>query len=317
MTSESDSPQVKPPEWFTAFQLEMGRLLRTPLAVRKGHFRAAVEDYPQTLVAAVHDDGPGAIARLELYHEQYWRRLFNTFQETFPRTARVVGFYGFNMQAAQFLEAHPPHSYDLANAAEGFFAWVMRALEEINPPGKTEGYRLVTTPLQSIPPVGERSHAALALGSSSAPWSLIAQALNLDEAERRAFRSVCEPAWTPSAQERTGLRTKRLRYAGSFSLLRLDYELPVGQRADDFVFSTEPRKTPAHVAIVRSPRGVATYPLDPVFARLLALGRVCPLGEAIARTEKALPGPLREHLATSMDGYIDAALGNGFWVGAS
>ena len=159
MTSESDSPKVQPPEWFTAFQREMGRLLRTPLDVREGHFRAAVEDYPQTL-------------------------------------------------------------------------------------------------------------------------------------------------------------TKRLRHAVSFSLLRLDLELPVGQRADDFAFSTAPRKTPAHVAIAPSSRGIATYPLDPVFARLLALARVCTLGKAAARTEKSLPGSLREHLATSMDGYIDAALRNGFWLGA-
>lgn len=92
MTGESDSPKVQPSEWFTAFQQEMGRLLRTPLDVRKGHFRSAVEDYPKTLVTAVHHDGPGAIARLVLYHEQYWRHLFNTFQAT--STRRCVTDFG-------------------------------------------------------------------------------------------------------------------------------------------------------------------------------------------------------------------------------
>lgn len=315
MTRASETVDVQPPEWFTAYQQEMGRLLRTPLDVHTGQFRAAVEAYPKTLVANVHDDGPGAIARLELYHEQYWRRLFNTFQEVFPRVARVTSYFWFNVLVSHFVVERPPQSFDLANASEGFFAWLTRALDEISPPGKTGGYRFVETPLRAIPPLGARSHPAMVLGSLNAPWSLVAQALHLDEAERRAFRSVYEPVWNPLANERAKLHVMRIRYASSFSLLRLDYDLPMGKPSDDFVFSTERRKNPEHVVIMRSARGIATYPVDPIFARLLALARVCPLGEAITRTEKALTGALREHLVSFRDTYIDAALNNGFWIG--
>lgn len=316
MTENAD---LRPPAWLTAFQNEMGRLLRSPLDKQTGRFRAAVESYPPAFVAAVRDDAPGALARIELYHEQYWRRLFNTLQEAFPRTARAVGYFWFNALASHFLEAHPPQSYDLAQASDGFFVWLMRALDEMVSPSKTDaapnGYRVIETPLRMMPSLGTRSLAANVLGSVNVPWSLVVQALHLDEAEQRAFRGSCESAWIPTPRERAGLYDIRLRFAPSFSLLRLDYELPVGKPSGNVDFSLERRKTPAHVVILRSARGIATYPVDPIFARLLALARVCRLGEAVTRTEKALTDVLREHLRRSMETYIETSLSNGFWIG--
>lgn len=316
----SPEVDVQPPAWFTAFQVEMGRLLRTPLNTNHGRFRADVESYPRALVADVQNDAPGASARLELYHEQYWRRLFNTLQEAFSRTSRVMGYFGFNGLASRFLDEHPPTSFDLANVTEGFFSWTMHGLDELCPPGKTEaaqgGYRLIETPLRAIPQSAARSSAVGALGAVAAPWSLVAQALHVDEAERRAVRAIWEPLWNPTVQERARLFEMRPRYAPSFSLLRLDYYLPLGKLPDDAEFVPERRKTPAHVVLVRSSRGIATYPIDPIFARLLALARVCRLGEAQIRTEKALNEALREHLRRSSDAYIDSALKYGFWIGA-
>jgi len=312
---------LSPPAWLTAFQNEMGRLLRTPLDKRNGRFRAPVESYPAAFVAIVRDDAPGALARIELYHEQYWRRLFNTLQEAFPRTAQAIGYFWFNALASHFIEAHPPQSYDLAQASDGFFSWLIRALDEMVPPGKTNGapsgYRVIETPLRALSPsrMGIRSAVANVLGSVDAPWSLVAQALHLDEAEQRAFRASSESTWFPTARERAGLYDMRLRFAPSFSLLRLDYDLPAGKPSANVEFSRERRKTPAHVVILRSPRGIATHPVDPIFARLLALARVCRWGEAVTRTEKALSDVLRDHLRRSMETYIDTSLNNGFWIG--
>ena len=312
---------VRPPAWFMAFQREMGQLLRTPLDMSIGRFRAPVESYSQTLVADVHNDVPGALARLELYHEQYWRRLFNTLQEAFPRTARALGYFWFNALASHFLVAHPPQSFDLANAREGFFSWMIRALDEMRPHGKTEdvpgAYRVIETSLQAMPQVGPRSSAAAVLGSVPVPWSLVVQALHVDEAERRAFRASWEPAWNPTAEQRASLYDIRLRYASSFSLLRLDYDLPVGRLSEDMAVSLERRGTPMHVVILRSQRGIAMHPVDPIFARLLALARVSRLGEAVVRTEKALTSTLCEHLRRSMQAYIETCLANGFWIGAA
>lgn len=254
------------------------------------------------------------------YHEQYWRRLFNTLQEAFPRTARAVGYYWFNALASDFLVTHPLRSFDLADATEGFFSWLTRALDEMHLPDRTErapgGYRVIETPLRAMPQSVARSSAAKVLGSVAAPWSLVAQALHVDEAERRAFRTAWEPPWQPTASERAGLDAMQMRYAPSFSLLRLDYDLAVGKPSETVAFSSERQKTPVHLVILRSPRGIATYPVDPIFARLLALARGCRLGEAMNRTEKALTGVLREHLGRSKDDYIDRALTNGFWLGA-
>lgn len=312
--------EVRPPAWYTAFQQAMGQLLRTPLDRSTGRFRAPVEAYPQTLVNDVHDESPGAVARLELYHEQYWRRLFNTLQESFPRTARIMDYFWFNALASHFLVMHPPQSFDLANASEGFFSWTMHALDELHPPSNADqvssGYRLIETPLCAIPQSEARSLEANVLGSVSAPWSLVAQALHVDEAERRAFRASLEPTWNPTTQERAKIYDLRLRYAPSFSLLRLDYDLPVGKISEeDLTASPKRRKTPAHVVILRSSRGIATYPIDPIFARLLALARIFPLNVAIARTEQALKGALIEHLQRSMDTYIDTSVNTGFWIG--
>lgn len=322
--SSPDPPEmgdVQPPAWFSAFQQEMGRLLRTPLDMSSGRFRAAVEAYPRALVDDVRNDGPGAITRLELYHEQYWRRLFNTFQEAFPRTARAVGYFWFNALVSHFLVKHPPRSFDLSEVTEGFFSWLVAALDEMVLPGKTNppasGYRVIETPLREFPPSGTRSAAVHVLGSVAAPWSLVTQALHVDEAERRAFRAAWETPWQPTALERARLREMRLRYAPSFSLLRLDYDVPVGRPLDDKEFSPHKQKTPAHVVILRAPRGMTTYPVDPIFARLLALARGCPLGEALNRTEKALTGALREHWEQSVNGYIDNALSYGFWIGTA
>lgn len=322
-SSVPDSPEmvdIHPPAWLTTFQREMGQILRTPLDTTTGRFRAVVEAYPPAFVAEVIDDGPGAVPRLQLYHEQYWRRLFNTLQETFPRTARAVGYFWFNALASRFLEMFPPQSYDMANVSEGFFSWTMRALDELSPPNHSEaesgGHRVIDTPLRMLPQSGTRSPAAAVLASVTTPWSFVAQALHVDEAERRAFRATCEPLWNPTARERAELWDRRLRYAPSFSLLRLDYDLPLGKLSEGTTFSSERRKTPTHLVILRSSRAIATHPIDPIFARLLALARINRLGEAMARTEKALPPALREHLRRSMDGYIDTSLTKGYWIGA-
>jgi Putative DNA-binding domain len=312
-----ESADIQPPAWFTAFQEEMGRVLKTPLAMNAGRFRAPVESYPPDFVKDVRNDAPGAVARLELYHEQYWRRLFNTFQEAFPRTARALGYFWFNALVAEFLKNHPPKSFDLGNSAEGFFSWSTAALDEMNPSRKAgpSGYQVIETPLQFMVPASNRSSAADVLGSVAAPWSLVAQALHLDEAERRAFRTAWEAPWSPSILERRRLPEMRLRYASSFSLLRLDYELPLGRSAESEELSPERRKTPLHVVILRAPRGIGTYPVDPIFARLLALARGSSFGHAVNQTEKALTGALRDHLAQSVDSYIDRALTQGFWIG--
>jgi hypothetical protein len=316
----SDKPEtndIQPPAWFAEYQEELGQLLRTPLQVVKQQFRAPIEAYSRTFVAQIVNDGPGSLARLALYHEQYWRRLFNTFQSTFPRTAKAIGYFEFNQVALQFLAQHPSQSFDLGNSTDGFFSWLSDALELMISSSKNDsnGYRIIDTPLRSLPKTVDSSATVNTLGSVAAPWSFVLQALSLDEAERRAFRAAWEPLWEPSSSEKMRFRQLRFRYASSFSLLRLDYDLPLGRFSESQELSLERRKTPLHIVILRAQRSLGTYPLDPVFARLLALARNLSWGDAITQTERALPESLRNHLRNSVDTYADRALTRGFWTG--
>jgi len=112
-----------PPPWWSALQDDFGRFLRAPLIAADGHFRSGPPD--PALLARVVDDaagaGPGARARLALYHEQYWMRLFHTPQQAFPRTARVTGFFAFNRLASAHLQACPPRGRDLADVGRDFY----------------------------------------------------------------------------------------------------------------------------------------------------------------------------------------------------
>ena len=309
--------EAQPPPWWAELQRDMGRLLCTPLDAGSGQFRAPVASYPRALVAQVRDDAPGVIARLALYHEQYWKRLFSTLQTSFPRTAAVMGYFRFNGVVAAYLRRNPPRTFDLSDVGERFFPELSAALDTLaagHP--KTTGYRLIEKPLRVLS--GSAASAPLdgALGSVDAPWSLVAQALHLDEAERRAFRAPREPIWDPSPEERARLRDARLHYATSFSLLRLDYDLPTGP-VEGMDGHVPRRKTPKHVALARAPRGITAQIVDPIFARLLSRARLGSLGEAITQTESALAGSLRDHLHHSLDEYIHVALTSGFWVGAA
>ncbi len=316
---DNREPQgAQPPAWWTELQRDMGRLLRSPLDTSAGQFRAPVASYARALVAQVRDDAPGVQTRLAVYHEQYWKRLFTTLQGAFPRTAAVRGYFWFNGVASTFLETHPPRGFDLADVSERFFSELMAALGELaGAPTKSAGYSVIETSLRALSGRAQSSAMASALASVDTPWSLVAQALHLDEAERRAFRAPREPAWCPCPEERARLPEARLRYAASFSLLRLDYDLPTGHGVDSMDGRVARRKTPAHVVLARAPRGIATHAVDPIFARLLTRARRDPLGKAVTQTESALAGPLRDHLHRSLDDYIQVAITSGWWVGAS
>lgn len=315
---DSEPRGAAPPPWWTELQEELGKLLCAPLDASSGRFRAPVAAYPRALVAEVRDEAPGVHERLALYHEQYWKRLFTTLQGSFPRAAAVMGYFQFNGVASRFLGMYPPRSFDLADVSERFFEEVSAALDALaSGHAKTAGHRLIETPLRALS--GSAPGATLAgdLGSVEAPWSLVAQALHLDEAERRAFRAAREPIWQPSPEERARLPEARLRYAASFSLLRLDYNLPTGPVTGSMDGRVARGKAPAHVVLVRAPRGVAAQIIDPIFARLLTRARLGLFGDAVKQTEGALAAPLREHLHRSLDEYIDTALSRGFWVGAA
>lgn len=314
------SPSGRAPAWWTSLQADFGALLAAPLASDGGRFRPRTELYVPSLVEAIVDDGPGAIARLALYHEQIWRRFFNALQDAFPRVARVMGHFHFNRAASLFLEERPPQGVDLANLGVGFFPWLKAQLDAVAPtPEAARPVRLVETPLRDL--VRERPTKDLPLGAVfgalEAPWSLLSQALALDEAERRAFRAPREPRWQPTPAERARLSKCRVVYASSFSLVRLDYTLPSPDARDELDAHAPRSRTPVHWVVVRTEAGVATLVVDPLFARLLARAADEQLGDAIDAVLRAADRPLREHFVANRERYLERAIDAGIWIGAA
>jgi hypothetical protein len=311
---------VAPPDWWASLQREVAALLTVPLDDDGGRFRARTERYASALAGQIVDDGPGVRARLALYHEQYWKRLFQSLQQAYPRTTRALGAFTFNRVAARHLGRHPPAAVDLAGVQEGFYAGLAAELSALAGPA-SQGYRVLETPIAALVARAPSASGGLlvdrgpsvvdaALAEADAPWSLVMQALALDEAERRALRAPREPPWLPSALERSRLRAARMRVAASFSLVRADFDL-----AADDPAQMRRRTSPQHHLVVRSQTGVATVRVDPLFARLLARSGDEPLGDAIAAVARAAQGPLRARLAENLEGYLERALELGVWVG--
>ncbi len=316
MTSVNRQP-LPPPGWWRALQESFAAATTAPLSSAGGAFRAERERYPQELVARIRDDGPGSRARLGIYHEQYWMRLFVVMQDLFPRTARAVGEFSFNRIAAEFVAASGVPSRDLADLGVGFFASFDAALRRLVPTS-TNGYRVVDASPAELMRAGatlERDVVTDILASVDSPWSLLVQALALDEAERRAFRASYEPPWSPDEATRRTLPSLRPKLAGSFSLVRLDYPIASREATDRASMRTR-HTSPRHVVVVRTVDGFMTRLVDPLHARLLARAATEPIEAAARAVERAAGEALTPRFRASLEAYIDAALTGGWWVGA-
>src|SRR5262249_13076605 len=117
--SQAGAGMREAPHWLADLQARFGSVLRTPLDRSTGRLRASEESYPGAAVADVVD-GRG----LAVYNRQYWFRLLNALSTAYPITAALLGHWKFNDYAARFLSEHPPRSWDLDRAADGFHEWM-------------------------------------------------------------------------------------------------------------------------------------------------------------------------------------------------
>lgn len=173
-----------PPPWLSALQADLGALLRAPLDPSSGTFRAPVEAYDPALVAQIGPAGRAGPAtpedRLAVYHRQGWMRLFDGLQKAWPRSARVLGYWRFNLVVSQHLASNPPAHSDLDRAADSLEV-PLRAADDAD---------------------------------------LLAEAVTADAAERRATLAAWTGVWTPRPADLERLDRARLRFAPSFSLVR-------------------------------------------------------------------------------------------------
>jgi len=69
--------------------------------------------------------------RIQLYNQQYWWRLVNTLQESFPLVVRLFGFKEFNEKiAVPYLVKYPPNTWSLNNLGNRLPQWVEEDYQE-------------------------------------------------------------------------------------------------------------------------------------------------------------------------------------------
>lgn len=306
-----------PPPWLSPLQDAFARVIQTPLDPHTGTLRSTVEaPEPAAQLSDAHDGR----ARLALYHEQYWMRLFNAMQGEFPRFARVAGYWRFNALATIHLRETPPVSADLARCADGFAARLIGLLDRIAARAGNLPPSPDTRPLRSLigPPADawEAALAGAALAGADTPLDLARQALRADEAVRHAFVSPFQGIWRPSAPELEGLEGRRLRFSASFRLLREDWALTedVAPSADPpDAFSRRPQ--PLFFVSFRAPRTTALRRIEPPFARFLNMAIRSPFGEALAAVAERCDGPQAGRLRAAVPGWVKLALASGWWIG--
>lgn len=277
-----------PPAWLSEMQRRFGEVLRTPLDRSTGTLRATVESYdPEALADALDAYNADAGERLAVYNRQYWFRLFGVLQRAFPLANRLLGAWHFNDHAARFLLAHPPRSWDIDRAPDGFES------------------SLATT-------LGERPDRDVILDAAA-----------LDAAWHGLFRAPAVAPFRPTAEDAARLLDARLDPSPAVAIVVERYPL-LELRASLATLPGEapvpapaPLPQPRWWALLREATGVRHVPLEPREGELLRLLREHTVREALGRLESSCPEGERSSLPASAQRWLARSVAGGFWRGLS
>ncbi len=272
------------PAWLAALQDRFGAAIRTPLDRTTGTLRAVPEAYPPEALDDLRD-GPEApaSARLAVYNRQYWLRLFTVMQTAFPLTTALLGPWAFNAHAARFLLAHPPRSWDLDQAPDGFEDFV------------TEGF------------------------AGDLPVEALGEAARLDAVWRALFRAPAATPFRPRPEEAARLLEGRLvpspavaLFVERWPLVALKRSLE-GVRGGGAVDLPPPHPRPLGWALVREPGGIRQLPLEALEGELLALLREHPVGVALGILEARCTAGERAALPERARRWLARGVSMGIW----
>ncbi|MFO0566326.1 MAG: putative DNA-binding domain-containing protein [Polyangiaceae bacterium] len=275
------------PEWLADFQERFGSVITTPLDRTSGTLTARTDRYDPAVGAL---PGPRAPAehRLAVYNRQYWFRLFEVLQFSFPLTTRLIGHWKYNALAASFLSANTPKSWDIDRVADGFEGFVARVR-----PG---------------PELGIDSDA-------------VVEAAYIDAAHRRVFRAPAVLAFRPGARDAEQLLTARLVPSPAMAILHeswplLELRRTLGATEGEAPLALPPRLAePRHFALLRHPEGFVTFPLEAREAELFELLLRGRLADALAELEARCSEAERGSLPERAQRWLARSVELGFWIG--
>lgn len=276
------------PAWLADFQGRFGAVVRTPLDRGTGTLRATPAAYDRDALGEALD-GPRTRAgeRLAVYNRQYWFRLFGVMQTAYPLTARLLGHWFFNEHAARFFLAHPPHSWDIDRAPDGFDGFLAGSLGD------------------------------------DVPRDALIEAAGIDAAWRLLFRAPATVPYRPDAADGLRLLDGRLLPSPAVAvvverwpLLALKSSL-AGARGESIVPLPPPLPQPCWWALMREPTGIRRVPLEPREGELLRLLGRHTVRDALAGLEGECPEDERAALPTNARRWLARSVERGFWAGLS
>jgi hypothetical protein len=119
---------VKVPLSLRSLQEWFGPIISQPLAHHGGIVSKSEDGRSIKKEAQKHINPSPALKpfeRLQIYNQQYWWRLLNTLQETFPFLTRLFGYRDFNEDLAiPFLRQYPPSHWSLRHLGEQLPEWI-------------------------------------------------------------------------------------------------------------------------------------------------------------------------------------------------
>lgn len=278
-------PPSKPaPEAWQQLEAEFSAALRAPLVLDQGRLCA-----PGSFGGVEHAlSPPDAHARLALYHEQHFMRLFSAIHRGATRTSRAIGYFRINRLAERWLRAAPPREVDLGVLVDGFLPWLRLELA-----------------------VGQDP----LLASLAQPRAAVLECIDFDSAERAATLSPEVPDWAPKDATLERLAASRLVFAPSFTLLEEHFVVRTGTETSEAGVEFAPLASPRYVACVRQAGRVRMRSVEPLFGRILAGCRSAPLGLVLADLEAALAPDELAELAKNLGEFVRRAVTSGYWVG--
>jgi hypothetical protein len=305
------TPLPPPPPWLAPLQEAFGAFLERPLDMQRGTLRSPPEA-PALLPALANPST--ARARIALYHEQYWMRLFAALQTELPRFAQVVGYWHFNALATLHVRRRPPTRVDIARCGDGLSDHLIEVLDRL-----AASESLGAEPSPDIRPISQlvrgRDPWEIPLQRVHAPVDLARQALRMDEATRQALGSPHTGVWHPTRAEVATLAERRLRFAPSFRLLREDWALADRSGPTDPPPPFARHSAPRFWVSFRAERTTALAGVEPGFAQLLRLTAERPFGEALDAIVQGRGRAESAGLEAALPRWIQRALSAGWWIG--
>ena len=258
-----------PPQWWADLVRDTAEIISTPLEITNDKLRVR-NPHEEQRVRYLDPDG----ARIRIYQEQYWMRIFNVLQSEFSQLTKLLTPFGFNQLVLHIFGRRGLPGPGLELVGDVFFQQLIQRAQH---------------PLDSD-----------VIKPSAIPIKIWRQRLLFDEAKRRAYRQKTRPRMATPALD--ALCHQRVLAAESLTVLRLD-------PAQDW-----PRPGPWHVVVCRSEGQVRVDEVDPLFARLLkAVAKAESYGAALLEVQSQCDEKLASVLLERVDMYTRCAFERGYW----